>query len=318
MTRNCLLLGLGQIGMGYDLLLDEHYILTHSRAIFSHPDFHLVGAVDPSVELRKKFINHYDIPAYKSIEEALKKSDPSIVIIATPSSTHGQVLSQLLGYISPELILCEKPLDYDLEVAKKMVKQCKEKNIKLFVNYMRRSEPGALMVKEKISNSTIQPQVKGFVWYSKGLMNNGSHFLNILELWLGNVRETTALSKGKLWNGLDQDYDFVVKFDLGEVIFSASTEKSDTYNSIELISPSGRLFYENGGEKIFWQPIISDPIFRDHKRLSNKPEIIDTKMEQYQYNVYQEISNALKGRDCNLSNAEDALKTLQHIYNIGD
>ena len=90
-----------------------------------------------------------------NIEEALKKSDPSIVIIATPSSTHGQVLSQLLGHISPELILCEKPLDYDLEVAKKMVKQCKEKNIKLFVNYMRRSEPGALMVKEKISNSNL-------------------------------------------------------------------------------------------------------------------------------------------------------------------
>jgi len=318
MTKDCLLLGLGQIGMGYDLFLDKRYIFTHSRAITSHPDFNLVAAIDPSAELRDQFTKSYNIPAYESVKGSLVQSSPSIVIIATPSQTHGKVIDELLEHITPEIILCEKPLDYDFETAKHIIKRCKEKKIKLYVNYMRRSEPGALMVKEKISSLVIQPPIKGFVWYTKGLMNSGSHFLNILELWLGDVKDVNTLSRGELWNELDQDYDFIVKFDLGEVIFSSGREASNTYNSIELMSPAGRLFYENGGETISWHPIISDPLLENYKKISDQPEIIDNKMEQYQYNVYQEISNAMKGKDYNLSHADDALRTLQHIYKIGD
>ena len=54
-AKDCLLIGLGQIGMGYDLLLDDQFILTHAKAISLHKDFNLVAAVDTSNELRKKF-----------------------------------------------------------------------------------------------------------------------------------------------------------------------------------------------------------------------------------------------------------------------
>ena len=49
------MVGLGQIGMGYDYKLnDEKYILTHCQTINIHPDFELVGGVDISNENRIK------------------------------------------------------------------------------------------------------------------------------------------------------------------------------------------------------------------------------------------------------------------------
>ena len=316
-AKDCLLIGLGQIGMGYDLLLDDQFIFTHAKAISLHKDFNLVAAVDTSNELRKKFTQTYQLPAYSSLEEALKNSQVSLVVIATPTNTHGNILNIVLQYSTPELILCEKPLDYSLNTATEMLKKCQEKNIMFFVNYMRRSDVGALSVKQMISESLIETPLKGFVWYTKGLMNNGSHFLNLLEYWLGPIQGTKNLSKGRLWDKTDQEHDFIATFDRGEIIFSASNEKSFTYNSIELIGPSGRLLYGDGGERISWHPVSTDPILKGHLKLSGMPEIISNNMNQYQYNVYQEIANAFNGMNYNLSSATDALATLKHIHNIG-
>ena len=317
-AKDCLLIGLGQIGMGYDLLLDDQFIFTHAKAISLHKDFNLVAAVDTSSELRKKFTQKYELPAYSSLEEALKNYQVSLVVIATPTKTHGNILNIVLQHLTPELILCEKPLDYSINTAMEMVQKCQEKNIMLFVNYMRRSDIGALSVKQMISDSFIETPLKGFAWYTKGLMNNGSHFLNLLEYWLGPIQGIKNLSKGRLWDQTDQEFDFIATFDRGEIIFSACNEKSSTYNSIELIGPSGRLLYGDGGESIAWHSVCPDPILKGHFKLSGIPEIISNNMNQYQYNVYQEIANAFNGMNYNLSSAKDALATIKHIHNIGE
>ncbi len=318
MVRDCILIGLGQIGMGYDLELEGEFILTHAKAISQHQKFNLVAGVDPSEKLRKKFSAKYKVPALKTIKEAFISNDASVIIIATPSNTHGKILDIVLKYQNPELILCEKPLDYDLDEANKILKKCHQRNILLFVNYMRRSDIGALKVKRLINESIIETPLKGFVWYTKGLMNNGSHFLNLLEYWLGPINKMNVLSEGHLWNQADQEYDFLARFDLGEVIFCACSEQSATYNSLELIGPSGRLSYSNGGEQISWHPIVPDPVLKDEFRLSTEPTIIPSSMNQYQYNVYQEIANALDGIDYNLSSGRDALSTLKHIHSLGE
>ena len=53
MSFSVLIVGLGQIGMGYDLHHDvNNQIYTHARAFSQHPDFYLIGAVDS--EKKKK------------------------------------------------------------------------------------------------------------------------------------------------------------------------------------------------------------------------------------------------------------------------
>ena len=58
--EKCLVIGLGQIGMGYDITHnDNQLVLTHCRALSMHPMFEILGAVDPSMDKRSVFEEHY-------------------------------------------------------------------------------------------------------------------------------------------------------------------------------------------------------------------------------------------------------------------
>ena len=182
MAEKCLVIGLGQIGMGYDLDHDPTVaVYSHARAISLHPDFELAGAVDSSPLQRSIFQKHYVRPAFDNISAAMRQLLASVVIIASPSETHAAVLDEVLSQAKPKIILCEKPLAYDLTEAREMVDACDRAGIKLYVNYMRRADPGVIEVKRRIEKNEISMPIKGVVWYSKGFLNNGSHFFNLLE-----------------------------------------------------------------------------------------------------------------------------------------
>ena len=56
MSKTCLIIGLGQIGMGYDYkLVNKSVIYTHAHAIEKHPKFNLIGGVDNSEEKKILF-----------------------------------------------------------------------------------------------------------------------------------------------------------------------------------------------------------------------------------------------------------------------
>ena len=97
------------------------------------------------------------------------------------SVQHSLTLKEVLAHSTPKLILCEKPLAYDLDEAGEMVEACESAGVKLFVNYMRRADPGAIEIKARIESGQIATPIKGVAWYSKGFLHNGSHFFNLLE-----------------------------------------------------------------------------------------------------------------------------------------
>ena len=173
---------MGQIGLQYDLHLDQcKFTYTHSRAFDKHKDFDLIGAVDRDKRNGDIFFQTYGVPVYDSLTEALNNHNPVIVIIATTTKTHFAILSKVLQLSKPKVILCEKPLSYNFQEAQKMVNLCKDYNVNLYVNYMYRSDIGAIGVKNWLNSSSIKLEAKGVCWYSKGFIHNGSHFFNLLE-----------------------------------------------------------------------------------------------------------------------------------------
>tara|TARA_B100000767_G_scaffold193403_1_gene180516 strand:- start:1508 stop:2482 length:975 start_codon:yes stop_codon:yes gene_type:complete len=313
--EKCLIIGLGQIGLKYDLNKGKEHILSHSRAIDEHPDFKIIGAVDIIKENRELFKKKYKKPTYTSIKKAIAETRPSVIIISSPSNTHSKILDEIISGPLPKAILCEKPIDSDLIKAKKMVDICLKNNIKLYVNYIRRCDPGSIKVKNKLNKNMIAKPIKGVVWYSKGIKNNGSHFINLLEDWFGKCVSVKKLSDGNYYKNIDDsDYNFLLTFNEAEILFYSSLESSNSYNSIELSSPTGRMIYENGGEEIIWQPVVEDGI--NNNSTLGKKEILQKNMNQYQYNVMSCISDALRGRISPISTGEDALETLQTIDRV--
>lgn len=314
MSESCVVIGLGQIGMGYDFdLTGDSSIYTHARAIEAHPAFRLVGAVDALPEHRVRFEKRYHVPAFGQGEVALRHLQPDVVVIATPSESHGAMLANVLRACRPKLVLCEKPLAYELDEARDMVEICEKAGIDLFVNYIRRTDPGVVEIMRRLESGKIKTPVKANAWYSKGIFNNGSHFLNLLELWLGDVSAANIINPGRLWDNHDPEPDVEVQFNLGAVVFRAAWEESFSHYCIELLSPSGRLRYDNGGSTIEWQGVHVDPNFDGYKILAEQRETIANGMGIYQWHVYDQICKHLAGEGTTLCTGRQALKTLDVI-----
>jgi predicted dehydrogenase len=314
---NALLIGLGQIGMGYDMALaPETFVYSHARALSLHPAFNLVGAVDSGMVERSAFQDVYHAPAYSTIEQALDAHDADLVVIATPTMTHNDLLHKILDCQAPKAILCEKPLAYSLEESQEMLSLCAEKKVPLYVNYIRRSEPGALEVKRRIDCGEISGPVKGLVWYAKGFLHNASHSFNLLQYWLGKVKSFSIINAGRSLPHDDAEPDVRVVFEKGDMVFLAAKDENFSHNTIELIAANGRLRYESGGQCIEWNAIATDANLKSYTFLAEHVEEIPSKLNRYQWHVMEELAIALKNQPAHLCDGVQAFKTINDMHSI--
>lgn len=317
MANPCVIIGLGQIGMGYDFdITVKSVILTHARAISVHPAFFLVGAVDVSPLKRARFEQRYGVPAFDQVEVALRQLQPDVVVIATSTQSHASVLAEVIKVCQPKLVLCEKPLAYELDDARSMVEMCEKAGIALFVNYIRRADPGVVEIKRRFNHGEISAPVKVNAWYSKGIFNNGSHILNLLEMWLGDISDATPINSGRLWDNHDPELDVEIQFELGSAIFRSAWEECYSHNCIELLSRSGRLRYDKGGEVIEWQGVHESPNFGGDNVLTDQKEFIANGMGMYQWHVCDQVFKQLAGMVTSLCTGRQALATLEVIDSI--
>ena len=317
MKYKVLLIGLGQVGMGYDFdVTDPGIVSSHAKAFSSHPDFHLAGGVDPNPGACGRFVERYGCWAGSDLIEGLNNVGPDVVVVASPTECHAEAVRLSLLHAKPKLILCEKPLAYSLEEAETMVAACRKAHCLLNVNYLRRVEPGALEIKRRLQNGSIGMPVKGVLWYTKGLLHNGSHFSNLLEFWLGRIESFKIVNSGRVWADKDVEPDIQVKFATGEVSFLATKEECFAHHEIQLVAPNGCLRYEQGGAKILWQAAASDPDFPEYTTLSLPGEKIATEVQRLQWHVADNVSACLRGASSSLCSGDAALQTLEALLNM--
>ena len=316
-SKSVLVVGLGQIGMGYDIDLDpEQHIYSHARAFDRHPGFRLVGGVDPDPVARAAFSSTYGVAVYEIPETALVELAPDLVVIAVPTPLHGATLEAVLQTGSVKAVLCEKPLSYDLEESQRMIRACDEKGVRLLVNYMRRSDPAVIEIKRRLDVGEIQGPVKGVVWYGGGLIHNGSHFFNLLEYWLGKMRDYRILGSGAVLDNGDADVDVSVRFGFGTVLFLSTDDRDFAHYEVELMAYNGRLRYERAGHRVIWQGVEQNPVFANSRSIADGQELVDSGMNVFQYNVASQVEGLLAGQTCHLSAGEEGVRTVEALTGI--
>lgn len=288
--------GLGKIGMGFDLHLSpDDYVLTHVRAFCSHPDFRLVAALDPDTDNRSAFSTLLGLPVYEHLEDLLSAWRPDVIIISSPTPHHFAGTMAILQRYRPRLILCEKPLAGTAAEGQVMVQACEAAEVPLFVNFIRRADPAVQEIRARIAAGTITGPLKAVVWYSKGMLHNGSHFVDLLTYWLGPIRSARLIAKGRARGEGDADADFHMEFENGAALFCAADEDNFSHYTIEITASNGRLRYEKGGE-IQWQGIEEDANLKGYRRLAATPDILAGDMNRYQLRVMDELARALRGQ----------------------
>ena len=317
MKHKVFLVGLGQDGMGYDFdVADPEVVSSHAKAFATHPDFELVGGVDPDAAACARFTSRYGAWAGSDLVEGLSATKPEAVVIASPTQYHAESVRLALRHAKPRLILCEKPLAYTLEEAEAMVADCRAAGCQLYVNYLRRVEPGVLEIKRRLQDGRIAVPLKGVLWYSKGLLHNGSHFSNLLEFWLGPVESFKIINSGRAWGDEDLEPDVQVKFASGEMSFLAAKEEHFSHHEIQLVAPNGCLRYEQGGAKVLWQAADRDSDFPEYTVLSLPGEKIATEGCRLQWHVTNNVSACLRGKTSSLCTGDDALQTLKSLLKM--
>jgi len=317
MTFDVLIIGLGQIGMGYDLNLDpKRYVYSHASAFSQHKGFNIVGGVDLDNRAGKAFEKKYGCAFYDNVQEALQKHNPDVIVISVSTQFHKQVLQDIVKYSKPKVILCEKPLSYNIEEAYEMQQLCKANSIKLFVNYIRDSDPNSIEIKTKIDSGEYAGSLKGVVWYSKGLIHNGSHFIDLLKHWFGPIQSSFIIDNGQKLSQGDVEADFKLNFKDVSMIFTATREEFFSHYTIELISPNGRLRYDRGGKLVIWQDRSSNAQGNQAKVLLNNETVIKSNLSKYQMNVVNQLNMVIKGQDSYLCTGEQALELSKDIFSI--
>lgn len=180
------IIGCGLIAGGYDDTPEDGLVRTHALAYQQNKDTSLVALVDQDTEKMRRFAERWDAGAqYDNMEKMLAEQRPSIVSICTPDDRHADALEACLHSDSVQGVWCEKPLTTNLGQARTLIKAYEASSKTLLVNYPRPYAPKLVALKAQLQAGDFGAVQKVVASYTKGIMHNGSHALDLLIDWFG-------------------------------------------------------------------------------------------------------------------------------------
>lgn len=162
--------------------------LTHAGAYTRDGRFNLAVCVEPDDNRRAEYMAAWDVPVgFRTIDEILDSDYRfDIISICSPTTCHAHDLEIALR-LKPRLIFCEKPITTSLAETERLVEECRKNNILFTVNYSRRFDPDIAKLQADMLAGRWG-QLRSVVGcYNKGILNNGSHMLDLLNLLVGSM-----------------------------------------------------------------------------------------------------------------------------------
>ena len=185
MPFNVLITGAGSIGAFYDSPSSD-MVLTHAHAFRKHEGFRLVGFVDVDARNAQKAVSLWGGAVFSSVEQAFRQEQIDIVCVCVPDDHHYPVLKELCRY-PLKMVFAEKPLAKTLGQAEEILRMYRDKNIPLAINYTRRFVPELETIKKHVEAGAYGKFVTGSGFYGKGLLHNGSHMIDLVHYFLGDI-----------------------------------------------------------------------------------------------------------------------------------
>jgi hypothetical protein len=273
-----LIIGLGKIGFSYDEKIKNSFI-SHAKALKKFDKTQIVCGVDINKSAREKFEKRYKIEASGDIKRSITKHQPKFVIISVSTVNLCNILILISKYKSIKYVLVEKPVGYDCNKVKKIFTIYKNNNKKLFINYNRSYQIEFI---KHFSNYKKSKYFKSFFFYNRGLLNNSSHFLNLVLMFLEYPKKIFILNKGKLFNK-DIQPSIKLIFNNGEVYLIGGKKNNFTKVKYYFFDGVNRVFSKDNFTKL-----ISYEIKKNRYQLK---ETVQIKKKNYQTDVYEKIFN---------------------------
>jgi predicted dehydrogenase len=223
----------------------------------------LAAVCDIDEAKARAFGAKYGVPAYKDMDEMLKKEKGiDIVTVLTPSGLHAQHTISLASY--GKHIVVEKPMALTLDDADAMIRACDRNGVKLFVVKQNRFNRPVQKLREALEQGRFGKIVLGTVrvrwcrtqeyydqdpwrgtWKLDGgvLTNQASHHLDLLEWMMGTPESVFAKSTTALVKIETEDTAVAtVKFSsgaLGVIEATTAARPKDLEGSLSILGENG-------------------------------------------------------------------------------
>ncbi len=184
----------------------------HSGAIAAHEaNAELVAICDDNAEILQTQSKALKVPGYGSLDEMLSESNADCVILCTPSGLHPSQAVEVA--LAGRHVITEKPMATRLADGKRMVAECDEQGVRLFVVKQNRLNPTLQLLKRAMRKRRFgriymvnvnvfwtRPQEyydsarwRGTWEFDGGaLMNQASHYIDLLDWLVGPIESVHA------------------------------------------------------------------------------------------------------------------------------
>ena len=316
------IVGFGQIAESYsedDLLKKYYQYISHVEVIIDHPELSLFLVVDPSSNRREVAINKYNCPyVFESLSELPDdiRNKVDILILATPPEIR---LDAIKVFSKLEAVILEKPLAPTYKSAEQIVDYCNKSDILLQVNFWRRADLLFREIAEKKLNSLVGECLTARVIYGNGLSNNGVHMVDMVRMFLGDIKTGYKLRASCIPHILpikgDCNQDFMLTTYSGiDIMFYAVNYHYFRENSFEIIGSTGKLEILNEGLTI---RCISTSVNRSTQNTLelnyDSPHIFKTTVGNALYHLHQNVLDSLLQSTNLVSSGYSALVTTRIV-----
>ena len=185
----------------------------HFEAIHQHLDYlNLVSICDINKKVLDKYTSEFCVSGYTSMSEMLKSVELDVVVICTPSGIHSEQVALAARY--GVNVMTEKPMATRWQDGVRMVKNCDDAGVRLFVVKQNRRNPTLQLLKKAISENRFgkihmvhinvfwtrpqeyydQAEWRGTWEFDGGaFMNQASHYVDLLDWLIGPVDKVQAM-----------------------------------------------------------------------------------------------------------------------------
>ncbi len=202
------LIGTGRIGQ------------VHAGSIAADPDTILTWVCDPVVAGARAVAERYGGSVTEDAAEVLASGEVDAVLIASPTSTHVDLIAAAVAAGVP--VLCEKPIDLDIARVDALLPTVRSTGVPVALGFNRRFDPAFASVRARVSAGEIgeleqlsivsrDPSAPpaGYIAVSGGIFRDMTiHDLDMARFFLPDIVEVTAVGSTVFDDGAREHGDF--------------------------------------------------------------------------------------------------------------
>jgi len=209
-------------------------------------------------------------------------------------------------------ILLEKPIAESVVQADRLFSLAEDSNTQIAVNYIRRYPPVYGQIRKKIAGGELGVIQHVRVAYTKGVLNNASHAIDLLRFFFGDPIEVEVLAAPFGLDESDPTLHFRLKFPQGfETWFSGLDAREFNIFELDILGTKGRILFADQGHTCQFYPVADTCLAHGFAQLESEPVVEATSLGRAIFYAVDDLIAAIENQvppTCTLADGRAALK----------